>query len=118
MQRTHRAVWSLCGLSCLLLLGGGCGQNDGGRCQVSSDCASGLICSEGTTGNGKCQQPGAAGTGGHDAATTSDADFTSNTGPEVPQVGPEAGPDSAAPDLVLPDATESEAGSVDTDEQG
>jgi len=123
MQRTHRATFGLCGLSLLLLLGGGCGQNEGGRCQVTSDCASGLVCSEGTTGNGVCRSPGAAGTVGQDAAASDvAADLTSTTGPEAPVSGPEAGPDvgpdSAAPDLAEPDTAESEAGSVDTGEQG
>jgi hypothetical protein len=39
-------------------LGAGCGQNEGGRCQVNSDCASGLVCLNGSSGNGECQRPG------------------------------------------------------------
>jgi hypothetical protein len=124
MQRTYRAVFGFWGLSCLLLLGGGCGQSEGGRCQVGSDCADGLVCSEGTTGNGVCRAPGAVGTLGKDAAASDAAasdtatDLASATGPETPRSGPEVGPEAATPDLAEPDAAESEAGSVDTGEQG
>ncbi len=39
-------------LGAALLLG--CGQNEGGRCQVNSDCASGLLCLDNNFGNGHC----------------------------------------------------------------
>ena len=44
----------LLGLTAALLLCATCGQNDGGRCQVNSDCGSGLTCCNGSTGNGLC----------------------------------------------------------------
>ena len=43
----------LLGLMAALFLFVACGQNEGGRCQVNSDCASGLKCNS-TTGNGQC----------------------------------------------------------------
>jgi hypothetical protein len=62
-------------LSLLALGGMGCGQAEGERCQVDSDCKSGLTCQD-TSGplyavNGVCKSTSSAGT--PDASTTSDA---------------------------------------------
>jgi hypothetical protein len=62
-----------------LLFASGCGQPAGGRCQIDSDCASGLVCSNGSTGNGICNSP-TAGTL-TDAAASADAPVSS--GPET-----------------------------------
>jgi hypothetical protein len=116
MQRIHRSVVGLCGLSLLLLLGGGCGQDKGERCQVTSDCSSGLECVGGPTGNGTCQLPGT--TMQNDAAVARDAssDDASASGPELSPVTPEVGPEATPVDGSEPDADESEAGAIDTGE--
>ena len=74
----------LLGLTAVLLLFAACGQNEGGRCQVTSDCASGLICSGGLTGNGTCGPQGVVVTQ-NDAAPAKDAaeDQPVMSGPEV-----------------------------------
>ena len=67
-----------------------CKQGEGERCQVESDCASGLVCNQAT---GLCQstQGGADGNIQPDANTTID--------------GPDADvPDAELPDADLPDA--------------
>jgi hypothetical protein len=38
-----------------LLFASGCGQSEGERCQVNSDCASGLTCEDRREGNGICK---------------------------------------------------------------
>jgi hypothetical protein len=106
MQRIHRVIVGFCGLSCLLLLGAACGQNEGGRCQVNSDCASGLTCNEGPTGNGRCT----AGTAvGKDAAATPDQ---ASSSPDLTPAAPESGPEAT------PDLSESEAEPIDTGDEG
>jgi hypothetical protein len=102
----------LAGLALSLLFAGGCGQNEGGRCQINSDCASGLHCSD-NSGNGVCRPSGTGPTGGGDAATANDA-------PEdlVSVAGPEAGPVEVEPVEVEPvapsvDAESVESGAVD-----
>jgi hypothetical protein len=99
------------GLALSLLFAGGCGQNEGGRCQINSDCASGLVCSD-NSGNGRCV-PTLGTTGGADAAIANDA-------PEdlVSVAGPEAGPLEVEPVEVEPvapsvDAESVESGAVD-----
>jgi hypothetical protein len=61
-QPTMRCILGLrtclLGLAAVLFLFAACGQNEGGRCQINSDCASGLTCSD-TGGNGVCQNPNA-----------------------------------------------------------
>jgi hypothetical protein len=54
-----------------LVLFAGCSQGEGDRCQINSDCASGLFCAPtGSPGNGICQNsnPGTGGSTGQDAA--------------------------------------------------
>jgi len=93
-----------------LLLFTACGQNEGGRCQVNSDCASGLTCVGGTSGNGQCKYPSAV---TNDAALTSDqaedttGSLTSEAGPEdvvTPQIDAES-VDTAAVDSGSLDST-------------
>jgi len=71
------------GLVLSLLFAGGCGEDEGGRCQISSDCASGLTCFGGETGNGVCRANTPAGT--NDAAAPTDVapDLMSSAGPEA-----------------------------------
>jgi hypothetical protein len=49
----------ICGLfaclTALFLFVPACGQNEGGRCQINSDCGSGLVCKDSDKGNGTCQ---------------------------------------------------------------
>ena len=54
MQRILDPRSYLLPLACCLLFVGSCSQGEGGRCQINSDCASGLTCSD-TTGNGICR---------------------------------------------------------------
>jgi hypothetical protein len=42
-------------LTAIFLFVPACGQNEGGRCQIDSDCGSGLVCRENTNGNGRCR---------------------------------------------------------------
>lgn len=101
-----RLRFCLPSLTLLLLLAGGCGQNEGGRCQINSDCASGLVCSEGITGNGVCRAPG--GTGVTDASIGKDAEEDL-----VPASGPEAGPSEVEVE-VEPDATPASPAAIDS----
>lgn len=97
MHRTLASLPWLLGLAVVLWLAPGCGQDEGDRCQVVSDCASGLVCLGGETGNGICRRPGAI--GNNDAA------------PDLPASGPEAEPPT--PD-VAPESTDLAAPAVDT----
>ena len=55
MRRIFGPRYYLLSLACFLFVAGSCGQGEGGRCQINSDCASGLICYNGTSGNGTCE---------------------------------------------------------------
>jgi hypothetical protein len=84
----------LLGPAIALILANGCGASEGSRCQIDSDCASGLVCSEGSTGNGTCRPSHATGTAPADAGARPDANLS--TGPEVePVVEPAV--DAASP---------------------
>ena len=104
---------ALLGLALALLLAGGCGQNEGGRCQISSDCASGLVCSD-SSGNGVCRPSGAVTSGGSDAGSAKDEaqDQAPFAGPEA---GPEVGPDVVEPIEVEPAPAPLDAERVDSD---
>jgi len=102
------------GLVLSLLFAGGCGEDEGGRCQINSDCASGLVC-RGTTGNGTCMLPGAGTTAGGDAASTNDApeDVAPVAGPETEPAGIEVEPVEAEPASTPLDAESIESGAID-----
>ena len=105
-----RLRFCLPGLALLLLLAGGCGQNEGGRCQITSDCASGLVCSEGTTGNGVCRAPG--------GSTANDASIATDAAEDLePAAGPEAGPSAVEvevePDTAPASSAEIDGGAID-----
>jgi hypothetical protein len=74
----------LLGPAIALALASGCGASEGSRCQINSDCASGLVCSEGSTGNGVCKPSNAPGATPADAAAKADASLS--VGPEVEPV--------------------------------
>jgi hypothetical protein len=91
MRRILGTTFCLLGLTAVVLLSVACGQNEGGRCQVNSDCASGLICNQGSTGNGTC-------------------------GPQIVVVAPTNDASSAKDDLLSsPEAGEDVSPSVDVD---
>jgi hypothetical protein len=102
MQRIFGLPTCLVGLTAGFLLFAACGQNEGGRCQINSDCASGLECKDGTSGNGVCRVKGAVVT--NDAALQDVAEdvatlFTSEVGSEV-AVTSEIDAESVAPGAV------------------
>ncbi len=70
MRRILGFSGCLCASAIALLLAGGCGQSEGERCQIDSDCADGLICGgEGKSqGNGVCKSGSSDTSGGRDAA--------------------------------------------------
>lgn len=73
MRRILRTGICIFGLAAAF---GACSQSEGGRCQVNSDCASGLECrSASDIGNGRCERPGAV-SPGPDAAPPADASVT------------------------------------------
>jgi hypothetical protein len=100
-----------------LLFASGCGQSEGERCQVNSDCASGLTCEDRREGSGICKS--SHGTTVADAAV--DAPVTSD--PEVQleidvQASEDAEPVSvpdatSALDTVTVDATSVDTGAID-----
>ena len=95
MRRILRTGICLLGLSAILAA---CGQNEGGRCQVDSDCGSGLVCNSPVNGNGICKRN--VDTPGPDAATNDD---TSSDAPSISlDLGPDA-PSSSAVDLASVD---------------
>jgi len=108
MRRILRTGICLLGLSTAL---GACGQNEGGRCQVDSDCASGLTCttnsSNSSTGNGICRS---SNTSTPDAATNDD---TSSTAPSSSlDLGLDT-PSSGAVDLPSVDSESLDASGID-----
>ena len=109
-QRTMQRIWGprtcLVGLTAALLLYAACGQNEGGRCQVTSDCASGLICNN-NTGNGQCVSPNAV-------FSTNDAALANDAPEGQPDVsGPELGIDGVVTPESDAEALDSEAVTLD-----
>ena len=103
MQRILGLPTCLLGLTAALLLFAACGQNEGGRCQVASDCGSGLTCVDGTSGNGQCKYPS---TGTNDAASDQAEDTTGS-------LTSEAGAEAVMTSQI--DAESVDAGVVDSD---
>ena len=73
MQSSFRAISLAFALAGTLVLCGGCSQGEGDRCEIPSDCASGLVCRYSTDSphNGICSpisSPGSGGSTGQDAA--------------------------------------------------
>jgi len=105
MRRILRTGVCLLGLSAILAA---CGQNEGGRCQVNSDCASGLACKEFANGNGICRLS--------DDTSTPDAATNDDTSGEPPSSGPDLGldtPSSSAVDLASADSESVDASGID-----
>ena len=81
MQSSFRAMSLVFALAGSLVFCVGCSQGEGGRCEIDSDCASGLICSvTGSPHNGVCRPISSPGGGGG----------------TVPAVVADAGDDSSA----------------------
>jgi hypothetical protein len=105
MRRILRTGICLLGLSAILAA---CGQNEGGRCQVSSDCGSGLECKEFVNGNGICRRSG--------DTSTSDAATTSGVSSDAPSISLDLGPDvpsSSAVDLASVDSESVDSSGID-----
>jgi hypothetical protein len=112
----HRTWLPTTLLGAALLLG--CGQNEGGRCQIPSDCASGLHCSD-LSGNGRCIPNVSVG----DAPPAADTNAVPDTAPMTPADGgdvftslPDTAPDTAVADTeaVTPvDAESVDGGGID-----
>jgi len=81
MRRILASAAFFVGSTIVLLFANGCGQDEGGRCQIDSDCASGLTCDNRETGNGVCRASNGGGSSAADAAAKQDASLLS--GPEV-----------------------------------
>ncbi len=107
------------GLTAALLCLAACGEGEGGRCQINSDCASGLSCQDGTTGNGKCVSQNPAGTTTNDAAvdvavaSASDVGADTLVTPEVDSAEVDAAEIEASPAEVDATPAEVDAGVVD-----
>jgi hypothetical protein len=112
MRRFFGSSSSWLGLLACLVFVVGCGQGEGERCQVDSDCRGGFVCRDGTTGNGRCR---ASDYTGPDAAVKTDAakDLLSPLSPETElETGSEPGRDSSVGESAVYDA------SVDTAADG
>jgi hypothetical protein len=82
-----------------------CGQSEGERCQVDSDCKGGLKCDQGSTGNGRCRSKSYT---GPDAALKQDAskDLLSPLSPETEtDTGSEPGHDGSTDNGAAVDAS-------------
>ncbi len=107
MRRILGLSGCLCASAIALLLASGCGQTEGERCQINSDCADGLTCQEGTSqGNGICKSNTASPTA-KDAAV----DEAPATVPVEPSI--DAGSVTALDTSVAPDTTAVDAGAID-----
>jgi hypothetical protein len=119
MQSSFRAMSLAFALVGTLVLCVGCSQGEGDRCQIDSDCSSGLVCRGGPT-NGICSRTsipnsGSGGSTGQDAAgpvSTLDAasddgagaaDATSSVDSQVVADGATVGEDHA-PDAEAADS--------------
>ncbi len=97
-----RAMSSAFALAGTLVLFGGCSQGEGDRCEISSDCSSGLTCSFSTDSphNGICSptsSPGSGGSTGQDAAggSTGSAADAGSDGPVAEVYASADGPGAA-----------------------
>ncbi len=85
-----------CALAGTLVLCVGCSEGEGGRCEIDSDCSSGLVCRfTGSPYNGVCTPnlvPGSGGSGGSTGAAGSVADAADE--------GPVAAADAGADGLL------------------
>jgi len=105
MRRILRTGICLLGLSAILAA---CGQNEGGRCQVDSDCGSGLSCNNPVYGNGICRPTG--------YQSTSDAATNDDTSSSAPSSSLDLGSDtpaSSAVDLASVDSESVDVSGID-----
>lgn len=120
MLRSSRIPGLLLGLAAVAMSAFGCSQGQGDRCQVNSDCSSGLECKDVVNGNGTCQS--STSSASQDAAadantslatdtlvTSAEAGGSSEAGTSVAQ--PES--DAAGSNSTGLDAEASEAGAMD-----
>ncbi len=120
IQRLIRSRFCLLGLLALGSFAAGCSQGEGGRCQIDSDCASGLVCkNEGgsnsaTFGNGVCVPYGSLIGTGNDASTdsTSTVDASNSLDSEGTAVE-DGGVDSGA-DMTTTTPVDAAAAAVDS----
>jgi hypothetical protein len=71
MLSSLRAICLACAFAGTLVLCAGCSQGEGDRCEITSDCSSGLVCASIVAHNGVCRpvsSPGAVGGTVEDAA--------------------------------------------------
>jgi hypothetical protein len=121
MRRILGLSGSLCASAIALLLASGCGQTEGERCQINSDCADGLTCQgEGLSqGNGVCKPANAAATSGKDAAADvsaprSDVFVAPSVDAESADAPSTPSPDAAAAlDTTALDVTPVDTGAID-----
>ena len=114
MQSSFRVISLACAFAGTLGLLAGCSQGEGDRCEVDSDCSSGLICSPtGSPHNGVCRpisNPGAGGSTGQDAASPV---ATADAASDGPAVTADVGGGAAADAAAILDAAGADGG-VDT----
>jgi hypothetical protein len=122
IARTLGFSVGLCAGAIALLAASGCNQGENERCQVNSDCAGGLVCYDGQSGNGLCKPSNSTSllsdaaadapvTGATDTKPAVDSGVALDT-TGVPDVSSPL--DSAAVDALAVDATASDARPVDT----
>lgn len=95
-MRTSLPTFARIVLATILLSLGACGQNEGGRCQIDSDCASGLICRGGDTGNGVCESNQIVSR--NDAAPNPASDAATDVAPDA---AADLAPDTTTSDLLV-----------------
>jgi hypothetical protein len=85
------------------VLGVGCSQGEGDRCQIDSDCNSGLVCRGGPK-NGICQPSTIPGTGGSTGQDAAGPASTSDAASDVPMATSDAASDVTVGGDTAPDA--------------
>ena len=114
MPSTFRtALWGF-GLLASVSFAAGCSQGEGGRCQITSDCASGLVCTgSNSQGNGTCSKVAST---VNDAAVASAEDAPTSGAPDATAQAVDSEPEGidAQPTVDAELATvDSEAAGID-----
>src|SRR5262245_43683323 len=100
----HLGPWALAALAAVLVVG--CKQSEGDRCEISSDCSSGLICDNPTQTNGVRGSTNPRPV--QDAAITSPAE-AGVVADSSPDQAPDVSADATGLDVPSPDAAASDA---------